>query len=675
MTLISIFLTTMIISLLCNKQLSKVILPVSCLYILLGYLLGMIAKLRYWNYSNGFIVVIDVIVLCILLKKYNLKFGDKLKNTFSLGFLLFGIYYAVVALVSSKIGGVADWDDLSHWATIVKQTYYCNAIPTGSISASIYSDYPPATNIWFNVFLKNFSTYNESILFGLWNFLIGMCFLPFWEKIRRENNFFDKIIKVLVCMTLPFALAFTSFLNLKVDWLVATLAIYILCRALESDKIDSFLIITTSIIMSVLVLTKSVAIVLTVVCMIVILICLIKSHSRIKELCLFAFGSMTVTGFFYSWKLFCKVCGNSSYTNDRFSEMTLSDYLSSFKLLLEYVPRWISVSLVFFVVVYFIIHFNISDRVQKILSGLSIANAVGIILYCEKLISKWPYVGLTDTASNEYIASHYWHALCTWGINSHYETSTYFGLSSIECIAIIFVVIIIAKGKLDSCKYTRYLISMDCLLITLVLYIVAHLTMYRVMFWGGEVEILTAFNRYLSMIMEPMIGVNAFAILYVIENQTAEKRLSKHIELAGLLACIVLMVNIPYTLIMLGITENGENNQIHDLRQEALINEEQISVVINLSEIDTYALISGDNFYWDSNEMRYHLLPARIGEYQNVSDYSEDDLTQYISNLSEPYVFVVADELKNNFDSNSDSVGNYDKIAVTDNNIVIYKKK
>jgi hypothetical protein len=111
---------------------------------------------------------------------------NRLKDTLSLNIILFLAFYIGVFIFCRRIV-VTGWDDLNHWAVITKQIYYLGAVPTDEISVSSFSDYPPIAAIWINLFLSDFSNYREDVIFGVWNILLGMCFLPFWELIDKKT--------------------------------------------------------------------------------------------------------------------------------------------------------------------------------------------------------------------------------------------------------------------------------------------------------------------------------------------------------------------------------------------------------------------------------------------------------------------------------------------------------
>lgn len=674
MTIVAIVLTTLMISIYRNTKISNVLLPVNCAFVIIGYCLGIAGALRIWNVLACLFIFIDITAFVLHIKNANKSGIDVIKEIryeIPLGIVFFTIYYVII-IVACKGVKVIDWDDLGHWGTTLKQTYYLNAIPVKTIAASNYNDYPPASNIWLNLFLVNFKTYREELVFGIWNMIIGMCFIPFWERIDTSQNVSTNVIHTILCTLLPFALSFTSFLNLKVDWLVAAMTIYVLCRLADTEHFDYYFYIDMTLVLSVLVLCKAVAIVLALLCMVAILICMIYERAKICSFVQGFAGGAAVIAAYYSWKTFCRINGNHSYITESFGNLTLADYKESLKNLIKYAPKWLDAFIVLFLIIYVVEHFELSKKMIDIMTVLTSISTAIIFLLCELPI-KWSYISISDTSSAAYITNHYWDAFCTWGINSHYETNTWFGLSSMEIIALIWLTITMLKKYMDTCMYRKYLIIMDCLIVILCVYVIAHLSMYQSMFSGDESLILSAFNRYLAMILEPLIGINIYYVL--VESDKLKTAIGNTICLCEIII-VVLMINLPYVLIMSGITMNDSVSEMKQSALSAQIIEKNVSKIIGGGNENDYDLLScGGNK--EANYMRYYMLPLVLRDSPDISEFAEDDWGKYFQEHDEKYIILDTMNMNNTARIMIDTaVGNskYRVEGTSENLIVLYKE-
>lgn len=669
----AIVFTALVISTYMDTKISNALLPVNCAFVIIGYCLGIAGALRIWNILACVFVFIDIVVFALYVKNANKSDIDvtkEIRHKIPLGVFLFTIYYVIIIVACKGIKFI-DWDDLGHWGTTLKQTYYLNAIPVKEVAASSYNDYPPASNIWINLFLVNFKTFREELVFGIWNLIIGMCFIPFWERIDSYQCVSKNVINTILCALLPFALSFTSFLNLKVDWLVAAMTIYILCRLADTEHFDINFYIDMTLVLSVLVLCKAVAIVLALLCLIAVLLCVIYERAKIYNFVQgFACGAIVIATYF-SWKIFCRINGNHSYITDSFGNLTLDNYKESFKSLIKYAPKWLVAFIVLFMIIYVVEHFELSKKTIDIMIVLTSIITVIIFLLCELPI-KWSYLSISDTSSVEYITNHYWNAFCTWGINSHYETNTWFGVSSMETIALIWLAFTMLKKWMDTYRYRKYLIIMDCLIVILCIYVIAHLSMYQSMFNVNESLILSAFNRYLAMILEPLIGIN---IYYVLVESDKFKTVVRNSVCLCEIIIVVLMINLPYVLIVSGMTTNDSINEMKQSALSAQIIEKNVSKIIGEENENDYDLLSY-GVDKEANYMRYYMLPLVLRDSPDISEFTENDWEEYFREHDEKYIILDTTNMSKIVRMTIDMAADGSKYRVkgiSENLVVLYK--
>lgn len=317
-------------------------IPATFFTLLTGtFLLGVfenLDKVRYLKFGLAICIVAGYIY-CIIAK----DFFHILRGKLSVKMMLFFLCLIVGGNILTHFY-VISWDDLNHWALVIKQTFFMNQIPTGNNSISAYSDYQPLGALASYWFLSDFSAFHEELLFPIQFFEISVCFLPFWKYLFIEKNkILKNILGLLICLVLPFVFTPHFCLQLEIDNFVAVLFLYAciciweMCIRNATEKAwNIYALFMTA---GVLAIAKSVGIYLC--CVLGIALFALSLCCREKKLFVAGAGTMTVSlMLWYLWEAFCKAHGNTSYISEGFSNIGLWSYLETVKLFVKTMP-WI----------------------------------------------------------------------------------------------------------------------------------------------------------------------------------------------------------------------------------------------------------------------------------------------------------------------------------------------
>ncbi len=652
---ISLFLSSVALSVVIKRKITDSLLPISCLFMLVGYALALVGYLSYWRYLS----VLLLLCACIVI----LRNRKNLAGVISVGGIAFAVCCGIVFILCRKIL-VTSWDDLNHWAVITKQIYYIKAVPIDEISVSGFSDYPPMAAIWFNLFLCDFSIYREDLLFGLWNILLGMCILPFWELIRRENKWYQNCLVAIMCVLLPFAMAYTSFSTLQVDWLVALITLYVLCRVIDIDEASWIDVMLLGSVLCALTLVKAVAIAMAFECLIVLAIILLIKKAGKREIIAFLITLVALLGAYFSWKIFCIIGENSSYINSEFNSKGAGEYLESFLWLIRSIPWWVALSLVVSGVVIIMLLKGLYKR--GFLAITELINCVFTVIMCETNLYSWRAMeGSVD--SFEYIGANYWNAFCHWGVNSDVAVSSFTGLSTLETITLSVLVLAMLGNWGKRRDNTKVIVG--TLSVFFVVFCVSHLSMYLYLFVGGERDTLSAYNRYLSLVLFPFVGV----VVYLAARAFIEDvRDIKSMILSVII--VALMINYRYALIQFYLVEDTGSYFRSGYDNRTMIEQmtDEISEVVAVDGNRSYCVILGGVAGSYDHYMRYLLMPARLSGYLNCDNYSEEEIIESLNDQCYDYVFVYMPVIGADIDiANIVKSTEYSEVAVTDSGFMI----
>ena len=614
-------------------------LPVALFIImLLTYSMGIVNWLNNiwilkWGISLG-----SVGTLFFYFRKKDGNAG-KIKEKVSMGLLLLvGVSVAMAFLLSSHL--VIEWDDLSHWATTVKQMYYINAIPNGQNAISGYNDYPPIGSLFIYWFLSDFREFHEFLIFPVYNFGILVCLAPFYERIPEgKNKVWKQVIAFLVCLLLPGAFASTAMVNLKIDSFVAVLFMYIVIAVLEvvlrKDKLHFWDWLKIFAAISVMTVAKSVGIYLTIVVTLSLLIYVLNSKN--KKYIIMCIAGIGIEAFFYlSWKVFCRIYGNSSYISDEFGRIQLMDYLRTIKAILVQMPWFLYPVLAYIVgMLLFVMLVNkdkISEKGKRILLISVVCIDFLISFFCRYgYLHHW-FEKLVNDESKEYVTKHYIYFFCRQSVTYQLEEYVTYGMSAMECIMLITLIMFLVRFSTEDKKYKEYLMIQVPLWIGFIVYVVGQLAMYRYMFSAGEASGLSAYSRYLMMYLGGLLG-GSFYLLYCNWINAEEKKRLR--GLGVLLSSIIFISNIPFAYMCIFQYHEGYFAVRWEYREKGITVVEKIRQEMENTE-DGIWITNSDDGGWTINETRYHFTPDRGLEFNralSLDNVQEETLIEMIETI------------------------------------------
>lgn len=611
-------------------------LPVSMFIImLLTYSIGIFNCLyNIWILKWG-ILFGSVGVLLFYLRKKDGNVG-KIKDKVSIGLLLLvGVSIIMAFLLSSHL--IIEWDDLSHWATTVKQMYYINAIPNGQNAISGYNDYPPIGSLMIYWFLSDFEEFHEFLIFPVYNLGILVCLAPFYERIPEGKSKVRKqIIAFLVCLLLPGAFASTAMVNLKIDSFVAVLFMYIVIAVLEvvfrEDKLYFWDWLKIFAAISVMTVAKSVGIYLTIVVTFGLFIFALNSKNK-KYVTMCIAGTGMEAFFYLSWKVFCHIYGNASYISEEFGKIQIMDYLRTIKAILVQMPWFLYPILAYTVgMLLFAILMNkdkISEKGKQILLVSVVCIDIFISFFCRYgYLYHW-FERLVNDESKEYVTKHYIYYFCCQSITFQREEYVTYGMSALECIMLITIIMLLVRFSTGNKKYKEYLMIQVPLWIGFIVYVVGQLAMYRYMFSGGESSVLSAYSRYLMMYLGGLLGGTFYLLYCGWINSEDKKRLS---GLSVLLASIIFISNIPFAYMCIFQYHEGYFAVRWGHREKGIAVVEKIRQEMENTE-DGIWITNSDDGGWTINETRYHFTPDRGLEFNRawiLDNVQEETLIEMI---------------------------------------------
>ena len=211
---------------------------------------------------------------------------------------------------------VTNWDDYHYWAIFPKNIAAINGVPTGGMSCTLYRDYLPIIQFFDYLVFKLTGGFREASMFSANYLLIYLSLTPFFIK-RQDQSLFSWICSVITGILLPFICSFQMLHCLGVDVIMTFL--FSACIIWIFDGEDNLLFYygRLAVATTVLSLTKTMGLWLSVI---VILLLIIKRAQKTRSFCLgLSAAALCNLLFPFSWQLFCRARGNTSYLSGNLS--------------------------------------------------------------------------------------------------------------------------------------------------------------------------------------------------------------------------------------------------------------------------------------------------------------------------------------------------------------------
>ncbi len=301
-----------------NKKLTET-LPVGVYaFMFAGYLLGITGHISHitellilWEISG---LAAAAWIIYKEKKGFILPFTDP-------GLAVFAVMLVVIWLVSLHMR-VTNFDDFHSWAITPKNIYAIDGVPTGGMASSFYRDYFPVVMYMDYLVFKLIGAYSESAMFAVLWWLMLVMTLPFLHKERFENRL-RYVCKVVVGLLVPFLMSFQFLHCLGLDIVVTMLFGSILTYLFEYDKDAdaedrTFNYMRLLVSITLLGMLKTTSLIFAAVCISVYAIKSLKPAEPRSWLECVSIPAVTLA-FWSSWKVFCRIKGNTTYLSDNLS--------------------------------------------------------------------------------------------------------------------------------------------------------------------------------------------------------------------------------------------------------------------------------------------------------------------------------------------------------------------
>ena len=341
-----------------------------------------------------------------------------------------------------------------------------------------------------------------------------------------------------------------------------------------------------------------------------------------------------IEAFFYlSWKVFCRIYGNASYISDEFGKIHIMDYLRTIKAILIQMPWFLYPVLAYIVgMLLFAILVNkdkISEKGKQILLISVVCIDFFISFFCRHgYLYHW-FEGLVNDESKEYVTKHYIYYFCRQSVTYQLEEHVTYGMSALECIMLITIIMLLVRFSTGNKKYKEYLMVQVPLWIGFIVYVVGQLAMYRYMFSRGESSVLSAYSRYLMMYFGGLLG-GTFYLLYCGWINSEDKK--KLPGLSVLLGSIIFISNIPFAYMCIFQYHEGYFAVRWEHREKGVAVVEKIRQEMENTE-DGIWITNSNDAGWTINEARYHFTPdygLEFGRAWILDNVQEETLIEMI---------------------------------------------
>lgn len=209
--------------------------------ILLMYVFGLFDALRC-----GAICVTALALLCWIAALARLVgtrgFSAFARRFFTPAFCIYAGLF-ILACVGNLSRKVSAWDDLAHWADVVKQMCAIQKFGANAEAVLFFPDYPPAMSLlqYYVQMLARFlgsTDFSEWLLFLAYAAALYAPFLPFLDKLRYRRWFTNLCVFAAIFL-LPAALLRSQFRMLQIDAFLGVVAGCGLASAALLDRDDA----------------------------------------------------------------------------------------------------------------------------------------------------------------------------------------------------------------------------------------------------------------------------------------------------------------------------------------------------------------------------------------------------------------------------------------------------
>ncbi len=259
-----------------SKRKIEETMPVSIfLTIIIEFIVGLMCK----NLEVSFVITLFGVLMTLVIAvfsaiKKKIFFQFIKEKVLTNGLLLFTLLFVWIYLIS-RMYVVRDFDEYSHWATVVKNMIAFDRFGNYELSTcnSMFPGYPPGISLWQYFCCKLYGKYHEGTLYQAMDLVLVSCLLPVCKKFDYKK-IIQNFIAIGTMMCLPMLLYKEMFGSLYVDALlgfVMAYALYMIYRSEAKEGICFFVCLTIT--LSVLCLIKASGIFLAVIAVVILAVC------------------------------------------------------------------------------------------------------------------------------------------------------------------------------------------------------------------------------------------------------------------------------------------------------------------------------------------------------------------------------------------------------------------
>lgn len=178
-----------------------------------------------------------------------------------------------------------DYDEFSHWGTIVKNMFFYNQYGTMENSVVTFNEYPPFIACFQYILLKIKGIYSEDLIIIALNLLYLSIIIPICEKTDFDKNYKNLLFIIPAILLAPLMIFANFFIHILVDGFLGILFSVGLFIIYKNDENKKYKNIMLMLIITALVLTKTTGILFAVLLIIFEFInSLIQKECTLKEI-------------------------------------------------------------------------------------------------------------------------------------------------------------------------------------------------------------------------------------------------------------------------------------------------------------------------------------------------------------------------------------------------------
>lgn len=229
--------------------------------VLIIYIFGLINLLKFGVYFVFTLFILFVVLLIVDFITRKIRCETFIKVIIKPSICIW-IIWIIGLFIYYKGRMIVSWDEFSHWGDVVKMMYYNNIYNTNPASLSVARAYPPVMSI-FQYFVENlsFSGFKEHYLYCAYQVFVISLIIPFIKDIRWKEIF--KIILILMIVLLAptvfFDHSYYCYNIIYIDPFLGILFGYVMACIFVTKEYDRFSIVSISLTLFALTLTKDIA--------------------------------------------------------------------------------------------------------------------------------------------------------------------------------------------------------------------------------------------------------------------------------------------------------------------------------------------------------------------------------------------------------------------------------